>query len=251
VFRRIFIGIACLLALTSMQATSRGQTLTLELYPLTGELRLLNDTNAPIPFVYYEINSPSGGLNSAANVWTSISGHYDASGNGFIDPVNNWTTLPFGTTKLAEGAVHGPGGSLPAYRSIGLGYVWNPNVATAASIVPTFLEPGNDNPIPIEKMVAVDGDYDTNLVVNQQDYSIWSILFGNTTHPKADGNHNGIVDAADYTVWRDHVGASALADGLGSLSAAAVPEPTCMLLGIAGIGGVTGYQLVRRRTGRR
>ena len=43
----------------------------------------------------------------------------------------------------------------------------------------------------------------------------------------ADGNGNGIVDAADYTVWRDHLGQSA---GAGSFAAVAVPEPSSLML---------------------
>ena len=37
----------------------------------------------------------------------------------------------------------------------------------------------------------------------------------------ADGNGNGVVDAADYTVWRNHFGV-----GPGSGQAANVPEPS-------------------------
>ena len=32
--------------------------------------------------------------------------------------------------------------------------------------------------------------------------------FGSTTDLRADGNQNSIVDAADYTIWRDNLGAT-------------------------------------------
>ena len=43
----------------------------------------------------------------------------------------------------------------------------------------------------------------------------------------ADGNGNGIVDAADYIVWRKNVAAGA---GSGSGANGAVPEPTSAVL---------------------
>jgi hypothetical protein len=46
----------------------------------------------------------------------------------------------------------------------------------------------------------------------------------------ADGNENGIIDAADYTIWRDKFGA-----GSGSLTC--VPEPSTWLL-VAGLVGL-------------
>jgi len=69
-----------------------------------------------------------------------------------------------------------------------------------------------------------------------------------------DYNHNGTVDAADYTVWRDGLGGAFVAAdydvwkahfgetmGSGSsLSAAAVPEPTTMALILAGLALVAG-----------
>jgi hypothetical protein len=257
VFKRFSIGIACLFGTAFLFPEARAANLTLQLYPLTGEMRLSNAGSTPIQFIYYEINSPSGGLNSADGVWTSISDTYDVSGNGFIDPANNWTELPVNTTKLAEGAFFGPGGSLPAYRSIGLGHVWDPNVASAASIVPNFVQAQGQNPVPMDKELIVDGDYDTSLLVDQQDYAFWRILFGSTTNPMADGNHNGVVDAADYTIWRDHLGAHYFGAGLGAasgggaLASAAVPEPEGAALALLACSGVFSWRVCRRRNTRR
>ena len=200
-----YSGVACFCGAMLMAPVGSATNLTLQLYPLTGEMRLFNPGNTPFQFIFYEIKSPSGGLNGAIGVWTSISDTYDASGNGFIDPENDWTELSSISTDLSEGAYLEPGGSLPAYRSIGLGRIWNPNIASAVSIIPTVALAEGQNVVPMDKVLAVDGDYTTDLRVDQQDSSVWRMVFGSTTFPMADGNHNGVVDAADYTVWRDHL----------------------------------------------
>jgi hypothetical protein len=81
------------------------------------------------------------------------------------------------------------------------------------------------------------GDYNQDGAVNIQDYYTWKQAFG-TTNAAADGNGNGIVDAGDYTIWRDHV---ASGSGSGRLGSASVPEPSSALLAL---GLLT---LVRRR----
>jgi hypothetical protein len=51
------------------------------------------------------------------------------------------------------------------------------------------------------------GDYDRNGVVEQADNLVWRANYGATVAPftGADGNGDGRVDAADYTVWRDNL----------------------------------------------
>jgi hypothetical protein len=62
-------------------------------------------------------------------------------------------------------------------------------------------------------------------VVNLSDYNAWRSAFGTSTiifGSGADGNYNGVIDAADYLVWRNSLSDA----GLGaSLAEAGVPEP--------------------------
>ncbi|TWT85899.1 CotH protein [Posidoniimonas polymericola] len=47
------------------------------------------------------------------------------------------------------------------------------------------------------------GDYDDNGLVEQADYDLWRSTYGSTSDLRADGNHDQVVNAADYAIWRD------------------------------------------------
>jgi subtilisin family serine protease len=60
------------------------------------------------------------------------------------------------------------------------------------------------------------GDYDGDGIVGPGDYNVWWNSFGSTTELAADGNNNGTIDAADYTIWQQNNG---LVIGVGIISA--------------------------------
>lgn len=81
----------------------------------------------------------------------------------------------------------------------------------------------------VEELVLIDGDYNADGVVNAADYTLWrdgSLL--------ADGNGNGVVDGPeagpgnDYEIWATNYGQVAA-------PSLAVPEPTAALLALAGL----------------
>lgn len=80
------------------------------------------------------------------------------------------------------------------------------------------------------------GDYNHDGVVDAADYAIWRHSEGQavTIGTGADGNLDGQITSADFDIWRSHFGQTA---GVGAdLSVATVPEPAAtvlMLLGIA------------------
>jgi hypothetical protein len=72
------------------------------------------------------------------------------------------------------------------------------------------------------------GDYNGDGVVDMADFAVWRSAFGSSTiiyGSGADGNYDGKVDAADFTVWRNNLGA-------GGQEAFAVPEPSAWMLTI-------------------
>ena len=92
--------------------------------------------------------------------------------------------------------------------------------------------------------VAVAGDYNLNGVVDAADYVVWRKTLGQIGGPlAADGNGNGQIDTGDLAVWRAHFGQTA-GSGAGTNVNASVPEPaTLMLLTF----GVASWCLRRRR----
>ncbi|MBB6431550.1 M57 family metalloprotease [Algisphaera agarilytica] len=83
----------------------------------------------------------------------------------------------------------------------------------------------------LERALILAGDYNGNGVVDAADYTVWQDSFGSTIALDADGNGNGIVDAADYTVWQDNFGAIA---GTGTLSIIPEPATGLAMLGLLG-----------------
>jgi hypothetical protein len=61
--------------------------------------------------------------------------------------------------------------------------------------------------VPLLVSGALAGDYNVDGAVNQDDHAFWRAHFASTSGIglQADGNGNGVVDVADYVVWRNNV----------------------------------------------
>jgi hypothetical protein len=77
---------------------------------------------------------------------------------------------------------------------------------------------------------VVDGDYNANGIVDAADYTVW-LDHREASGGPADGNGSGTVDQADYTYWKTRFGNS------GTGASKAVPEPTTSLLALLGLAG--------------
>jgi hypothetical protein len=84
--------------------------------------------------------------------------------------------------------------------------------------------------------VGLPGDYNHNDVVDAADYVVWRNTLGQTvtTGTGADGNGNGVIDSNDYAFWRGHFGMTA-GSGSSAATSAAVPEPATLVMLIVGI----------------
>jgi hypothetical protein len=82
---------------------------------------------------------------------------------------------------------------------------------------------------------GVAGDYNNNGIVDAADYTVWRDHLGQTfSLPNRDAGNSGAVNASDYSYWVSHFGQHSGA-GAG-LASGAVPEPSSLLM--AAIGGL-------------
>ena len=93
---------------------------------------------------------------------------------------------------------------------------------------------------------GVAGDYNGNGIVDAADYTIWRDHLGSTTFtlPNDGGISPGVVDAADYTFWKSRFGQTS---GSGAGQSAGVPESSSIVLFACGFLGL-GLLIVRRRS---
>lgn len=98
--------------------------------------------------------------------------------------------------------------------------------------------------------VSLPGDYDGNGVVELADYEVWKASFGDTNLLVADGNGDSVVDAADYVIWRDNLGRTwqSLAGAAADSFARAAPEPASIALTAIAAAWLCGLSCRRRRS---
>ena len=80
------------------------------------------------------------------------------------------------------------------------------------------------------------GDYNGDLVVNAADYTVWRNAFGTTVTEMgsgADGHADGVVDDLDYAFWRDNFGV--VLAGSGGGAGIVVPEPALLTVALPGL----------------
>ncbi len=93
--------------------------------------------------------------------------------------------------------------------------------------------------------VGLAGDFNGDHVVDAADYTVWRDHLGAADESSLNGNGDGMngVDAGDYSLWKTSFGTHSGA-GAGGLAAGAVPEPGTVLLGVFSLLGLVG---LRRR----
>ena len=122
--------------------------------------------------------------------------------------------------------------ALPTNTALGAGSFDDSNV----TLLPPNSVVTSSNLTSLMLTAVPQGDYNQNGVVDAADYTIWRDTLGSTTDLRANGDNTGVsagkIDGADYTIWKSHFGNHA---GSGSGANAAVPEPATLWMLLAGI----------------
>lgn len=219
------------------------ELLSLEVDRGTGAVSILNDNPSAISFDYYEIASQSGSLSFAG--WNSLDDQDTEP-----DPFNNGWDEAGGSSDSILSEVRGIGeGNTTVAASGGmlsLGSAFKPG-ATEDLVFRYGLDGGSLTLGSINYVgdppAGLLGDFNGDDVVNIADYTVWRDNLGANDSVLAAGSTNdgsGIVDAADYALWKASFGNTAAAAVAASQ---AVPEPGTCLLTLVGMLGLANRRI--------
>ena len=203
-----------------------------------------------------DVTSPAGHLRGATA--TGLSG---ASGMERVDgpdgdllpgssPGEQWEMLTATNNRIFEGFLFGDS-AFDNARSVDLGIIFDPATPEADRDVAFSYTTGAGDVIQgsVQYFTApgVPGDYNGDGIVDAADYTRWrdnlnqSVTLPNDTTP-------GMVTAADYTVWKSHFGQTA-GPGSGAATLTSVPEPASAALFVMALVAIgAGLGTTRSRT---
>jgi hypothetical protein len=198
--------------------------LVLKVDPATGFARLVNTSSFDVEIDGYSILSESGALEPADGNWLSFT---DRPLEGWVEAAPTATELselnPEGEMQLESGA------------ALSMGRLFDP--AGDHDLELEFVIAGEEPPrmgIVIYESFGLAGDYNANGIVDAADYILWRNTIGQNVaaFSGADGDGNGTVDEADYEFWRARYG-NTLSTGAGAADGQTIPEATTAALIVA------------------
>jgi hypothetical protein len=218
-----------------------------------GSISFDNDTNWHVNY----LTAPTSGKVDLFSVAIHELGHTLGLGTSA-----DWSNLVSGSTFIGATAMTKYGAAVPLspdrnHWLEGLGSVVYGGAATQTAALTPGIAPGVR-----KKLTAIDaaaltdigwslilppglpGDYNGDNIVNAADYTVWRNTRGQTgTGLAADGNHNNAIDIGDFTIWKTNFGQ--VGSGSGSSEAASVPEPCGIALVLIALLLVSGLRRSR------
>lgn len=211
--------------------------------PATGNVKIRNTSPFTVSIDGYTIASAASSLNSTDALWNSLSesiGSTWAEANLSDNRVSELQSNGSTTLNLNGGTTFDLGNlfKTASAKDLVFQFVLGGQSQSTTGVVLYQAAPG---------VVGVAGDYNNDGTVNAADYTLWRDHLGQNFQLQNEGGiSSGVVDAADYTFWKSRFGATSGSGG-GSLAGSAVPEPAAwFLLTFAGLGFVG-----KRRAGQR
>jgi hypothetical protein len=92
------------------------------------------------------------------------------------------------------------------------------------------------------------GDYNHDDLIDAADFVVWRATLGDAgPNLPADGNDNNEVDIADHGIWTSSFGESSGGGAISAFSAsAAIPEPSTFMLGLASLAFLSNWRRAER-----
>jgi hypothetical protein len=154
-----------------------------------------------------------------------VSGATDTSAGEFADGLADKTFTPVVKTLRWSGQVGGAQGTNMEGLALG------PALESGNWLLVGVVDDGGSGATTIASFelaitgTAAAGDFNRDGVVDRADYVLWKNTYGSNVLLAADGNGNQVVDAADYTIWRNHLPATGGSGAQLDKNSARVPEP--------------------------
>ncbi|WP_442482510.1 GDSL-type esterase/lipase family protein [Aeoliella sp. SH292] len=202
-----------------------GPTLVVDLE--SGETYLHNQSKASVELISYSITSTTGAL---LDDWSGLAA-LEAGTWEKANPTSNALSELAGSSSM----------TIAAGQVLDLGVAWDaaksPNLAFRYQTVNGVLRDGHlvfleDT----SRLTAVAGDFNGDGVVNLADYTVWRDNLGTASESAINHAGDGVagVDASDYQIWKSNFGAG----GAATVSSVNVPEPTSAVLMVGLLGMV-------------
>ena len=222
--------------------------LTLEVNKSTGEVKIKGNPTLAASIDSYQITSAANGLNftpgSGANQWNSLDRqNLDAVDGGDAGSVagdsttEGWDQVTNASkSRLAEYFLRTGGSAVPTNGALSLGRAYDNSAFGGADgdLLFSYGIVGTSRlmsgVVTYVGTAGVTGDYNGNGVVDAADYVVWRDHLGQVfaLQNRDPANGSGAISAADYSSWRSHFGASG--SGAGVALSGSVPEPNTSLL---------------------
>jgi hypothetical protein len=155
-------------------------------------------------------------------------------GTGFDQVLINGTATLGGTLQvnLLDGFVPQVGNSFEILRAFGglTGTFANASFAGMPGITWRLAYEPLAVRLFVDAVATLPGDFNLNGVVDAADYALWRHSFGATGSNPADADGNGTVDNDDYAIWRANFGRTISASATGST--VGVPEPATAFIAV-------------------
>jgi hypothetical protein len=167
----------------------------------------------------------------------------EAVGADLTNPSMEYDFLVSGATEAFE--MFQSSLAIPdAIRSFDLTFI------TAGAVSAMGLLHIDDISLALGKAISLPGDYNADGIVDAADYTVWRDTFGSTgVELPADGNGDGSVTQLDYEIWKSHFGDTSIGFDSGRDSTAPVPEPRSCLMLTTALAFVLAVRFSSRPTG--
>ncbi|TWT36820.1 hypothetical protein KOR34_17650 [Posidoniimonas corsicana] len=211
---------------------------------ISGDLTLSTTDASPVSIDYYAVRSAAGALSTTG--WVSLDDQGLGAGAG---PGQGWEEADLSDpTELGELYLLGTS-PVAGDAPLPLGAAYDPSVFGAGAPGDLIFEFGLQGAKAIAGQVVyvarAPGDYNNDGATDAADYTVWRDSLGATglaPFTSADGNGDGRVTQEDYAVWRDSYGLTAA-----GAAAQAAPEP--MAAGLTALMAISFSLTQRTRVG--